>query len=156
MPGRRQAIDCIWGAPPDPCGRSPPLTEPAVNTGTPSPPTTFPLDAGLLFESHPLPMWVYDVETLRFLAVNDAALRRYGYTRDEFLQLTITDIHPPEDAGLGERAEVAGPRREAPGRPGHDGRRLLRSGSGRQDHLRQRRPGAAPRLSAGRAHRQGP
>ena len=82
-----------------------------MNTGTPSPPTTFPLDAGLLFESHPLPMWVYDVETLRFLAVNDAALRRYGYTRDEFLQLTITDIHPPEDAGLGERAEVAGPRR---------------------------------------------
>lgn len=51
----------------------------------------------LLFNSHPLPVWVYDVETLRFLAVNDAAMRRYGWSREEFLQLTLATIRPPED-----------------------------------------------------------
>jgi two-component system cell cycle sensor histidine kinase/response regulator CckA len=50
-----------------------------------------------LFEVNPHPMWVYDLETLRFLAVNEAAVRRYGYSRDEFLALTIRDIRPPED-----------------------------------------------------------
>src|SRR6266581_8789104 len=39
----------------------------------------------MLFESSPLPMWVLDDESLRFLAVNDAALRLYGYSREEFL-----------------------------------------------------------------------
>ncbi|HEX3765077.1 MAG TPA: ATP-binding protein [Kofleriaceae bacterium] len=53
-----------------------------------------------LFESSPLPMWVYDTETLRFLAVNDAAIRRYGYTRDEFLTRALTDLRPDEDHGL--------------------------------------------------------
>jgi PAS domain S-box-containing protein len=42
-------------------------------------------------------MWVYDLETLAFLAVNEAAVYRYGYTRDEFLAMTIKDIRPPED-----------------------------------------------------------
>src|SRR5512139_2250099 len=51
----------------------------------------------LLFESNPHPMWVYDLETLRFLAVNDAAVAHYGYTRDEFLAMTIRDIRPSED-----------------------------------------------------------
>ena len=51
----------------------------------------------LLFEANPHPMWVFDRETLRFMAVNDAALARYGYTRDEFLALTIADIRPPEE-----------------------------------------------------------
>ena len=51
----------------------------------------------LLFESNPLPMWVYDLETLGFLDVNDAACRKYGYTRAEFLALTIRDIRPPAD-----------------------------------------------------------
>ncbi|HSS01033.1 MAG TPA: response regulator [Kofleriaceae bacterium] len=50
-----------------------------------------------LFESTPLPMWVYDVDTLRFLMVNNAAVRRYGYTREEFSGLTLADIRPPED-----------------------------------------------------------
>ena len=54
----------------------------------------------LLFESNPQAMWVYDVETLRFLAVNDAAIRRYGYSRAEFLSMTIMDIRPPEDVQL--------------------------------------------------------
>ena len=50
-----------------------------------------------LFDNNPHPTWVYDRETLRFLAVNDAALRKYGYSRDEFLTMTIRDIRPPED-----------------------------------------------------------
>ncbi len=50
-----------------------------------------------LFEHSPLPKWLYDVETLRFLEVNDAAVRHYGYTREEFLHMTIEDIRPPED-----------------------------------------------------------
>lgn len=50
-----------------------------------------------LFESHPAPMWIYDLDTLRFLAVNDAAVKKYGYRREEFLGMTIKDIRPPED-----------------------------------------------------------
>src|SRR6478609_7542753 len=46
-------------------------------------------------------MWVYDFQTLRFLAVNDATVERYGYTRDEFLGgMTIKDIRPPEEVAL--------------------------------------------------------
>jgi PAS domain S-box-containing protein len=51
----------------------------------------------MLFEASPLPMWVYDAETLAFLAVNDAAIRHYGYSRAEFLAMTLRDIRPPED-----------------------------------------------------------
>jgi len=43
----------------------------------------------ILFESNPQPMWVYDLGTLSFLAVNDAAVYHYGYSRDEFLSMTI-------------------------------------------------------------------
>lgn len=50
-----------------------------------------------LFESNPHPMWVYDVETLAFLAVNDAAIDHYGYSQEEFLKMSIRDIRPPED-----------------------------------------------------------
>jgi PAS domain S-box-containing protein len=50
-----------------------------------------------LFEANPHPMWVYDRDTLGFLAVNEAAVRKYGYTRQEFLDMTIADIRPPED-----------------------------------------------------------
>lgn len=51
----------------------------------------------LLFENNPLPMWVYDSETLGFLDVNEAAVRQYGYSRAEFLRMTIKDIRPPEE-----------------------------------------------------------
>lgn len=51
----------------------------------------------LLFETNPLPMWVYDLQTLSFLAVNDAAVNHYGYSREEFLKMTIKDIRPPEE-----------------------------------------------------------
>ncbi|HXM72266.1 MAG TPA: response regulator [Candidatus Dormibacteraeota bacterium] len=50
----------------------------------------------LLFRAHPEPMWVYNVETLRFLEVNDAAIRQYGYSRDEFMAMTVKDLIPPE------------------------------------------------------------
>jgi PAS domain S-box-containing protein len=51
----------------------------------------------LLFASNPLPMWVYDTTTLNFLEVNEAAIGHYGYSRDEFLSMRVTDIRPPED-----------------------------------------------------------
>jgi hypothetical protein len=48
----------------------------------------------MLFENNPQPMWVYDVESLSFLAVNAAAVAHYGYTREEFLGMTIADVRP--------------------------------------------------------------
>ena len=51
-----------------------------------------------LFRNIPAPMYVYDRQSLEFLAVNDAAIQRYGYTYDEFLKMKATDIRPEEDA----------------------------------------------------------
>ncbi|HET6900552.1 MAG TPA: PAS domain S-box protein, partial [Vicinamibacteria bacterium] len=51
----------------------------------------------LLFETNPHPMWVFDRESLRFLEVNSAAVEHYGYTRDEFLAMRITDIRPESE-----------------------------------------------------------
>jgi len=51
----------------------------------------------LLFQANPHPMWVYDLATLEFLAVNPAAIQHYGYSRDEFLSMRISDIRPRED-----------------------------------------------------------
>jgi two-component system, NtrC family, sensor kinase len=48
----------------------------------------------LLFDRAPVPMWLFDTESLAFLAVNQAAIRKYGYSREEFLALTIEDIRP--------------------------------------------------------------
>ncbi len=50
-----------------------------------------------LFNNNPVPMWVYDQQTLRFLEVNEAAMQEYGYTREEFMQLTLFDIRPAEE-----------------------------------------------------------
>ena len=50
---------------------------------------------GMLFGSNPQPMWLFDIDTLVFLDVNEAAIRHYGYSRDEFLAMTIMDILPP-------------------------------------------------------------
>jgi PAS domain S-box-containing protein len=61
----------------------------------------------LLFERNPLPMWVYDVRTLRFLEVNRAAVERYGYGRGEFLAMTLRDIRPPEELAALDRALAA-------------------------------------------------
>jgi two-component system cell cycle sensor histidine kinase/response regulator CckA len=51
----------------------------------------------LLFEDNPHLMWVYDPETLAFLAANRTAVLQYGYSREEFLAMKIPDLHPPED-----------------------------------------------------------
>jgi len=67
---------------------------------------------GMLFESNPQPMWVFDVDTLAFLEVNEAATHHYGYSRGEFLSMTIMDILPPEDApGLHHGLERTGAQR---------------------------------------------
>lgn len=53
-----------------------------------------------LFQNSPLPKWIYDVKTLQFLNVNDAAVRAYGFSREEFLQMSILDIRPKEDVEM--------------------------------------------------------
>lgn len=65
-----------------------------------------------LFERNPLPFWVFDTETLRFLAVNDAAVFSYGYSRAEFLAMSILDIRP--------RSEVDPLRAAIAERPAHE------------------------------------
>ncbi len=50
-----------------------------------------------LFEQNPQPMYIFDVETFDFLEVNEAMVKHYGYTRDEFMRMSIKDIRPPED-----------------------------------------------------------
>ena len=71
----------------------------------------------LLFAANPLPMWVYDATSLRFLAVNDAALARYGYERAEFLGMSILDIRSREEAArlLGTLHSAASGRRDSAG-----------------------------------------
>jgi PAS domain S-box-containing protein len=54
----------------------------------------------VLFYSNPLPMWTYDINTLKILAVNHAAVHHYGYSKREFLSMTIRDIRPIEDVKL--------------------------------------------------------
>ncbi|HEV2283366.1 MAG TPA: PAS domain S-box protein [bacterium] len=73
----------------------------------------------LLFASNPLPMWVYDLETLQFLEVNEAAVALYGYARDEFLRLRLAEIGAAGSA-------LRPPLGSAGGRPG-----LRPSGEGR-------------------------
>ncbi|MDZ7846657.1 MAG: response regulator [Owenweeksia sp.] len=50
-----------------------------------------------LFHLSPQPMWVYDMQSLHFLDVNEAAVKQYGYSKEEFLKMTIKDIRPSED-----------------------------------------------------------
>ena len=50
-----------------------------------------------LFESSALPMWIYDLRTLSFLAINDAAVERYGYSREEFRSMTAPQLHLPAE-----------------------------------------------------------
>ncbi|MDT3401402.1 PAS domain-containing protein [Mucilaginibacter terrae] len=50
-----------------------------------------------MYAGSPLPMWIYDTETLKFVSVNDSAVQNYGYSKDEFLSMSILDIRPPED-----------------------------------------------------------
>ena len=57
-----------------------------------------------LFNLSPLPMWITDFEDLRFLAVNDAAVRHYGWSREEFLRMTLRDVRPPSELVRFERS----------------------------------------------------
>jgi PAS domain S-box-containing protein len=52
------------------------------------------------FEASPQPMWVFDARTLAFLVVNDAAVAHYGFAREEFMKMTLADLHPPTDVPL--------------------------------------------------------
>lgn len=69
----------------------------------------------LLFEHNPVPMWVYDAQTLNMLAVNAAALAQYGYSREEFVSLTLLDLHHPDDAAqLRKHLDLAAHEKHAP------------------------------------------
>jgi diguanylate cyclase (GGDEF)-like protein/PAS domain S-box-containing protein len=57
----------------------------------------------VLFENNPHSMWIFDTDTLKFLTVNDAAVARYGYSADEFRQMTLRDIRPAEEVGAMEQ-----------------------------------------------------
>lgn len=59
-----------------------------------------------VFQSNPHPMWVYDAETQRFLMVNDTAVARYGFSREEFLAMTIDEILPQKYQGIPEEFVV--------------------------------------------------
>lgn len=58
----------------------------------------------VLFEGNPHPMWIFDVESLAFLVVNEAAVARYGYSQEEFLRMTLRDIRPRDEVGAMEKA----------------------------------------------------
>lgn len=66
----------------------------------------------LIFDKSPLPMWLFDTDTYRFLNVNDAVVRHYGYTKSDFLSMTIMDIrykeHIPETAELVRANKLSG------------------------------------------------
>lgn len=66
---------------------------------------------GVIFDLAPFPMWIYDLESFRFLAVNKEAIRHYGYSEEEFLNMTIRDIRPKEDIPKLEKAVEAAKRR---------------------------------------------
>ena len=53
-----------------------------------------------IFNLSPLPKWIYDLDTLRILEVNEEAVRHYGYSHEEFLTITILDVRPSEDSGF--------------------------------------------------------
>ena len=70
----------------------------------------------LLFDANPQPMWLFDRETFAFLAVNQAAVSHYGWSREEFLAMTAVDIRPPEEVPA--LLEVMTRLADAPLRPG--------------------------------------
>lgn len=74
----------------------PPMTaRPEINTVT-----STGIRYEQIFDESPAPKYIFDLETFRFLAVNDAALIQYGYTRDEFLKLNVTEIRPAGEIEL--------------------------------------------------------
>ena len=63
--------------------------------------------ARMLFDQNPVLMWVFDPDTLKFLAVNDVVVDHYGYTREQFLDMTLLDIRPHEDRAEARIAAMA-------------------------------------------------
>ncbi len=70
----------------------------------------------LLFDANPQPMWVFDRATFAFLAVNQATVDHYGWSREEFLAMTAVDIRPPEEVQA--LLELMGRLADGPLRPG--------------------------------------
>ncbi|HUJ12833.1 MAG TPA: diguanylate cyclase, partial [Thermoanaerobaculia bacterium] len=77
----------------------------------------------LLFEGNPNPMWIYDSDSLRFIAVNDAAVQQYGYSRDDFLKMTLAELQLPgkpshlrAQNGLTHEVEITAYELKLPGR----------------------------------------
>jgi two-component system cell cycle sensor histidine kinase/response regulator CckA len=67
----------------------------------------------LVFEGNPLPMWIWELSTRRFLAANDSAIDRFGYSRDEFLSMNARDVRPEGDVAHFERLVSGPPKRRA-------------------------------------------
>jgi len=84
-----------------------------------------------LFDNSPFPTWIFDLETLRFLEVNGAAVDLYGWSREEFLAMTVADIRPAADRS-GFEARVASLRRDPDPSAGYSSRHLRRDGSERE------------------------
>ncbi|MGB9031913.1 MAG: EAL domain-containing protein [Acidobacteriaceae bacterium] len=84
----------------------------------------------VLFENNPHPMWIFDTDTLQFLAVNDSAVARYGYSAGQFRAMTLRDIRPPEEVEAMEQVIANSPHTEPVIVSGpwthilHDGRRI--------------------------------
>jgi PAS domain S-box-containing protein len=68
-----------------------------VEGGAAEPAASNDLQHRLLFEHNPLPMMVYERATMRILAVSNAAVAAYGYSREEFAEMTLRDLSPPEE-----------------------------------------------------------
>src|SRR6202034_706210 len=85
--------------PPDSAGADPAMKAGGLRTRG-SAVSSLALQHRLLVDRNPQPMMVYDLDTLRLVAVSDAAVATYGYSRSEFLNLTLFDIAPPEDRAL--------------------------------------------------------
>ncbi len=86
----------------------------------------------LLFQGNPHPMWVFNLETLAILEVNEAATQHYGYTREEFLRMTLADLRAPERKPPGNASSPAG--HESPG-PGLAASAQKRQRDGHGSHL---------------------
>ncbi|MFL6588225.1 MAG: EAL domain-containing protein [Luteimonas sp.] len=69
-----------------------------------------------IFERNPLPAWVYDLQDMRFLAVNEAAVETYGYSREDLLHMAVTDLLAPEDQAAGREALIPGRGQDAQNR----------------------------------------
>lgn len=82
----------------------------------------------VLFESNPMPMWIFEADTLQFLAVNDAAIKHYGYSREEFLRMNLRNIRPPTDVPTLEEVMANLPEGRVP-HPVGEWRHLRRDGS---------------------------